>query len=152
MPYGRPTDTDPDVWYRAAQRIDQACLANEAFQSVLHSTPSAPLKTASARPLPLSIVRLPPTPPLLVTLRPLPPTLSVEIPMDVNTSRRTKSLPLWGCYQCRDANHLVQDCSHCMDVHQFTLEQWEELMEDLLVLKDIAPVEETCPSKEEDFT
>ena len=34
MPYGRPTDTDPDVWYKAAQRIDQACFANEAFQSV----------------------------------------------------------------------------------------------------------------------
>jgi len=31
MPYGWPADTNPDVWYRAAQRIDQACLANEAF-------------------------------------------------------------------------------------------------------------------------
>ena len=31
MLYGRPTDTNPDVWYRAARRIDQACLANEAF-------------------------------------------------------------------------------------------------------------------------
>jgi len=31
MPYGRPADTDPDVWYRAAQRIDQVRLANEAF-------------------------------------------------------------------------------------------------------------------------
>jgi len=50
MPYGRPTDTDPNAWYTAAQRIDQACLANEAFQSVLHSAPSAPLKTISVRP------------------------------------------------------------------------------------------------------
>jgi len=31
MPYGRPADTDPNAWYKAAQRIDQACLANEAF-------------------------------------------------------------------------------------------------------------------------
>ena len=31
MPYRRPTDTDPDVWYRAAWRIDQVRLANEAF-------------------------------------------------------------------------------------------------------------------------
>jgi len=31
MLYGRPTDTNPDAWYRAARRIDQACLANEAF-------------------------------------------------------------------------------------------------------------------------
>ena len=31
MPYGRPADTDPDAWYRAARRIDQTHLANEAF-------------------------------------------------------------------------------------------------------------------------
>jgi len=31
MPYGRPADTDPDAWYKAAWRIDQAHLANEAF-------------------------------------------------------------------------------------------------------------------------
>ena len=47
MPYGRPADTDSDAWYRAARRIDQARLANEAFQSVLRSTPSGPTKTVS---------------------------------------------------------------------------------------------------------
>jgi len=31
MLYRRPTDTNPNTWYRAAQRIDQVCLANEAF-------------------------------------------------------------------------------------------------------------------------
>ena len=31
MPYGQPADTDPDTWYRAVWRIDQARLANEAF-------------------------------------------------------------------------------------------------------------------------
>jgi len=31
MPYGRPADTDPNAWYRAARRINQARLANEAF-------------------------------------------------------------------------------------------------------------------------
>jgi len=144
MPYGRPANTNPDAWYRAAQRIDQARLANEAFQSVSHS---APLKTASTRPPPLSIVRLP----LPVTPKPPLPTPSVGISMDVDASRRTKSLPPQGCYQCRDANHLVQDCPHHIDVRQFTLEQQEELIEDLLALKDVAPVEETCPLEEEDF-
>jgi len=38
-----------------------------------------------------------------------------------------------------------------MDVCQFTLEQREVLIEDLLVLKDVALVEETCPLEEEDF-
>jgi len=31
------------------------------------------------------------------------------------------------------------------------MEQWEELIEDLLVLKDVVPIEESCPSEEEDF-
>ena len=31
MPFGQPADTDPEAWYTAAQRIDQARLANEAF-------------------------------------------------------------------------------------------------------------------------
>jgi len=123
MPYGRSTNTNPNAWYRAAQRIDQARLANKAFQFVLRFAPSAPLKTASTRPPPLSIVRLPPTPPLLVTPKPLLSTLSVGIPMDVDASRRTKSLSLQGCYRCRDANYLVRDCPHCMNVCQFTSEQ-----------------------------
>jgi len=48
MPYGRLADTDPDAWYRAARRIDQACLANEVFQSMSRSAPSASLRTVSA--------------------------------------------------------------------------------------------------------
>jgi len=47
MPYEWPADTDPDAWYRAAQRIDQVCLVNEAFQSVSYSVPSVLLKTVS---------------------------------------------------------------------------------------------------------
>jgi len=39
-----------------------------------------------------------------------------------------------------------------MDVRQLTVEQWEELIEDLLALKDVVPTEESClPEEEEDF-
>jgi len=107
MPYGRPANTDPNAWYRAAWRIDQAHLANEAFQSGSRSTPSAALRTTSTRPPPLSVVRLPPVLPLLVTLKPPPPTPSMGVPMDVDASRKTKSLPPQGCYRYRDTNHLV---------------------------------------------
>ena len=31
MPFGRPTDTDLEAWYAAAQRINQARLTNKAF-------------------------------------------------------------------------------------------------------------------------
>jgi len=38
-----------------------------------------------------------------------------------------------------------------MDVHQLTTEQREELIEDLLVLKNAVPMEESCPPEKEDF-
>jgi len=38
-----------------------------------------------------------------------------------------------------------------MDVCQLTLKQWEELIEDLLALKDAVPLEESGPLEEEDF-
>jgi len=45
MSYRRPANTDPDAWYRAARRIDQAHLANEVFQSVSCFAPSTLPKT-----------------------------------------------------------------------------------------------------------
>jgi len=56
--------------------------------------------------------------------------------MDINVTRKARSLPPQGCYRCGDMNHLVQDCPHCIDVRQLTSEQQEELIEDLLALKD----------------
>jgi len=38
-----------------------------------------------------------------------------------------------------------------MDVRQLTMEQQEELIEDLLALKDAVLIEESCPPEEEDF-
>jgi len=71
--------------------------------------------------------------------------------MDVDAARKARFLPLQGCYQCGDVNHVVWDCSHCMDVSQLTTEQQEELIEDLLALKDTVPMEESCPLEEKDF-
>ena len=48
MPYRRLADTNPNMWYRAARRIDQTCFANEAFQSISCFAPSASLKTVFA--------------------------------------------------------------------------------------------------------
>ena len=81
MPYRRLADTDPNAWYRAARRIDQARLANKAFQSVLCSAPSASLKTVSAQPPPLSVARLPLAPPPPVIPKPLPTTPSMRVPV-----------------------------------------------------------------------
>jgi len=122
MPYGWPADTDPNAWYKAVWKIDQARLANEAFQSVLCSAPSAALKTVSVQPPPLSVARLRLAPPLLVTPKPLPTAPSMGIPMDVDIARKARSLPPRGCYRCRDVNHVVRDYPHHLDIHQLTTE------------------------------
>jgi len=75
----------------------------------------------------------------------------MEVPMDVDVTRKTRSLPLWECYRYGDTNHLVQDCPHCMDICQLTSEQQKELIEDLLALKDAVPLEESCPLEKKDF-
>ena len=56
-----------------------------------------------------------------------------------------------GCYRCREPNHLVKDCPHRLDVQRLTTEQREELIEDLMALKDAVAEEEVGSSPEEDF-
>jgi len=123
MPFGRPADTDPEAWYAAAQRIDQARLTNEAFQSMLRSTTTAPTHSALPQPAPLLMFRLPQS-----TLPPVPPKPALPvpsggIPMDMDTIRKTHPAPLRECYRCGEPNHLVKNCPHCLDVQRLTVEQ-----------------------------
>jgi len=71
--------------------------------------------------------------------------------MDIDTVRKTHSLPPRGCYRCGEANHLVKDCLHYLNVQRLTTEQKEELIEDLMALKDAVEEEEVCLAPEEDF-
>jgi len=151
MPFERPADTDPEAWYAAARRIDQARLTNETFQSMLRSTTMAPTRSALPRPTPLSMFRFPQSTPPPVPLRPTLPVPSGEVPMDVDTVQKTRPAPLRGCYRCGEPNHLVKNCPHCLDVQRLTAEQREELIEDLMALKDAIAEEEVESSLEEDF-
>jgi len=71
--------------------------------------------------------------------------------MDVDAVQKTCSLPLQGCYRCREANHLVKDCPYRLDVWRLTTEQREELIEDLMALKDAVEEEKVCSAPEEGF-
>jgi len=151
MPFGRPADTDLEAWYTTAQRIDQVQLTNEAFQSTLQSTTTAPTHSALPRPAPLSMFRLPQSALPPVPPRPAPPVPSGGIPMNIDTAQKMHPTPPWECYRCGDPNHLVKDCPHCLDVRRLTVEQQKELIEDLMALKDAVAEEEVGSSLEEDF-
>ena len=45
----------------------------------------------------------------------------------------------------------MKDCPHRLDIRRLTVEQREELIEDLMVLKDAVEEEEVCSAPEEDF-
>jgi len=71
--------------------------------------------------------------------------------MDVDTVWKMHPAPPRGCYRCREPNYLVKDCPHCLDVQRLTAEQREELIEDLMALKDAVAEEEVGSSPQEDF-
>jgi len=71
--------------------------------------------------------------------------------MDIDAVQKTYSLPPQGCYWCREANYLIKDCPHCLDIRRLTAEQREELIEDLMALKDAVEEEEVCLAQEESF-
>ena len=45
----------------------------------------------------------------------------------------------------------MKNCPHCLDVRRLTVEQREELIEDLMALKDAVEEEEVCSAQEEGF-
>jgi len=45
----------------------------------------------------------------------------------------------------------VKDCPHRLDIRRLTTEQREELMKDLMALKDAVEEEKVCSAPEEGF-
>jgi len=45
----------------------------------------------------------------------------------------------------------VKDCLYCLDIWRLTAEQREELIEDLMALKDAVEEEEVCSALEKGF-
>lgn len=144
MVSGRPKDTDYEGWYQAAHRIDQAKVANEAFQSSARSEPPPkpkPTFTSAPRPLPTIPSPVPPAP---------KPSSYLPTPMDIDLSRKMTPLPPT-CYRCNKPSYVKADCPRRFDIQHMTLEEKEVLIQSLLAEKDVSKAAIRTADKEEDF-
>jgi hypothetical protein len=123
----RPQDRDFDGWFKAAQRLDLNCLANEAFHLASRHPPTHSAPTPMTYPAPLCapfsfLCSHPPvaaTPAAMHTpSRALPP----GIPMDVDCTQTLKPL-MQTCYRCGQTGHISRDCDLQHDVRHMTLDE-----------------------------
>ena len=103
MPYGRPLDTSPKNWYKAAKTIDQNREANKAFQSA-----SCPVLCPASHPVPSTTVKAP------------LPGNSTLINID---SGLKKNLFPSTCYRCWKTGHRAPDCPNRYDIRTSSLEE-----------------------------
>lgn len=143
----RPDDDDPDGWYAAARLFDQNRRANEVFHaSAVRKSANAAPSAIPARTMPnvrtpwprLTSLTSTPTPsgfkPQQPAIsKPLPP----GVPMDVDAARRAGKIP-GNCYRCGETGHRARDCPTGFDVRALSADARDELLEDLLALKDSA--------------
>ena len=124
MPYGRPLDTSPGDWYKAAKTIDQNQEANEAFQLASHPAP-CPAHHST----PTSLVKINPTP----------------VNMDAGLK---KNLPAPTCYRCHKTRHKAPNCPNKYDTRMSSI---EELEMEIMVRRDTEKIEKATPESEKDF-
>jgi hypothetical protein len=142
----RPNDDDPTAWYTSARMFDQNRRANEAFHSsafrrVPLTAPTTPSATSQTRSQPFGRPLWPrasaPTPSVAPSVNQPTRPLHPGIPMDIDAAKRVGRIP-GACYRCGEVGHRSRECKTGFDIRLMSSDEREELMEDLLALKDVA--------------
>jgi hypothetical protein len=137
LAFGRPSDTDPEAWYKAALTCDQNRSAHEAFRSSLARTP-----VALPPPRPLSTAR--PATAIAPVHRNahLTPSPGNPVPMDIDAQRlRNQKVATMACHRCGQTGHLRAECPKRFDVRFLSLDEKQELVEQAMAALDVAAIE-----------
>jgi hypothetical protein len=154
MPVGQPADDKLEDWYEAAALCDENQITNAAFFS---AKPVPTQHTTSVFWVPqMFSAAAPQAAPMPLPLPPVPSFLA-PVPMDVDVVRRRTAHPQT-CYRRGQSGHLHHDCTLCHDTHYMTLDEKEDLIQQLMADIDVATAQqlEQGPgaaegSAEEDF-
>jgi len=110
MTYGRPSDMDPEAWFRLTVQMDQNRAADKAFH-ISHRQPYVPTPGANC---PLVISRSVPAAPV-ARFAHSNPSLGNPVLMDIDAARKTKATPDT-CWRCGKTGHWAKDCDLRFDV------------------------------------
>jgi hypothetical protein len=141
MATGRPSDTDPESWFRLAVRMDQNRAADEAFHS---STKTAAGPAPSARPGMITVPKATPAPRFAHAV----PTPGNPVPMEIDAARKAKTLPD-NCRRCGNPGHWARDCPDRFDVRLMDADELQTYLENYLAAKDAVPANPTPEVEEE---
>jgi hypothetical protein len=144
MTSGRPSDTDPESWYRLAVQMDQNRAADEAFHSSNRTAPTIP---HSSRPSIIPFAKVSPAAPP-ARFAHAAPSPGNPVPMDIDAARKGKT-PADACRRCGNTGHWAKDCHLRFDVRFMSTDELETAVENYLASKDVAPVEQLEEETEE---
>ena len=143
---GRPADNNPGAWYAAARLYEQSRASNAAFVQSHASSPSSRLQNPIRPTVPSGARGLSSFPTAALQCSPFAagapaPASNRPTPMDVDSVRKRSTTTL-ACHRCGEVGHLIRDCPRGFDVRYMTADERDEWVQQLLVAKDVAEVEQ----------
>jgi hypothetical protein len=138
----RPSDTDFNSWFEAAQCLDLNRLANEAFHLASRCPPthSTPMPTTYPVPpcMPFSFLHShPPTAMTPAAMHTPSCALPPGIPIDVDHTQTLTPI-MQTCYHCGQTCYISRECDLCHDICHMTLDEQDNSIQRVMANCDAA--------------